>query len=86
MYERFIKVFNAIEAKGYYRNKGRTEGAMHYEKIGKPSTYHHSTNRFSAHLFIMALVTGEWRYMITIPPALMSCWTALFVLRKQEER
>ncbi|MGV4968466.1 hypothetical protein ACVB78_22915 [Priestia aryabhattai] len=36
---------------------------------------------------IMALVTGEWRYMTwTIPPALMSCWTALFVLRKQEER
>ncbi|AKP78254.1 hypothetical protein AS52_03293 [Priestia megaterium Q3] len=36
---------------------------------------------------IMALVTGEWRYMTwMIPPALMSCWTALFVLRKQEER
>jgi hypothetical protein len=50
MYERFIKVFNVIEAKGYYRNKGRTEGAMHYEKIGKPSACYHSTNRFSAHL------------------------------------
>lgn len=50
MYERFIKVFKAIEEKGYYKNKGRTEGAMHDEKIGKPSTCYHSTNRFSTHL------------------------------------
>lgn len=87
MYERFIKVFNAREAKGYYKNKGRTEGAMHDEKSVSRARVIIVLIGFPLIFLIMALVTGEWRYMTwMIPPALMSCWTALFVLRKQEER
>ncbi|MGP6150139.1 hypothetical protein [Priestia flexa] len=35
---------------------------------------------------IVSIITKDWRYLTwSIPPALMSCWTAFVVLRKQEE-
>lgn len=51
MYEWFIKVFNVIEEKGYYKNKGWIEGVMYDEKIGKLSMCYYSINRFFIYFF-----------------------------------